>query len=207
MKTFEEYGPYQVFGATVLTFIEGFGAFTILANQYLMDEQIGTNDGTGRLAIEKEKLYPMPNLLRAFARMGKEFGDLPLYQAGLTMQKTAIYPPDMLSQGIVGAFGFIDIGYYLNHAEGGKPLFDLDTHEMRHVGGIGHYSFQPVQGKRELKGFVDIPYPCPYTHGVLVGVSQRFEPSATVTHDPGPCRKHGDKACFYTIKWDKRAAS
>jgi hypothetical protein len=201
MRTFEEYGKFQVFGATVRTFVEGFGAFTVLAHQYLMDEQIGTTDDRGEFIVEKDRLYPMPNLLRAFARMGKEFGDLPLYQAGLTMQKNAIYPPAMLSQGIAGAFNFIDIGYYLNHAEGGKPLFDLATNEMRHVDGIGHYAFKPVQGKKELKGIVDAPYPCPYVHGVVLGVAQRFSPSATVVHDPGPCRKKGDKACYYTVKW------
>ncbi|MBN1208399.1 MAG: hypothetical protein JXB05_26295 [Myxococcaceae bacterium] len=202
MRKFEEYNQFQVYGATVLTFIEGFSAFTLLANQFLLDEQLGTTDGAGGLVIEKEKLYPMSNLLRAFARLGKEFGDLPLYRAGLTIQKNAFYPPSMLEQGIAGAFDFIDLGYYLNHAtRDGKPLFDVVTQKVRHPDGIGHYALRAVPGKREIKGFIDAPYPCPYTHGVILGVAQRFEPSATVSHDPGPCRKLGDKACYFTIKW------
>lgn len=202
MRTFEEYSQFQVFGATVLSFIEGFNAFTLLAHQFLLDEQIGTTDDKGGFIIEKEKLYPMPNLLRAFARMGKEFGDLPLYRAGLTMQRNAFYPPTMLSLGIASAINLMDIGYYLNHAtKDGKPLFDVVTNQMRHADGIGHYSLKAVPGKKEIKGVVDAPYPCPYGHGVILGVAQRFELSATVTHDPGPCRKNGDKACYYTVKW------
>jgi hypothetical protein len=202
MRAFQEYREFQVFGATVLTFIEGFGAFTLLAHQILLDEQVGTSNSQGNFVIEREKLYPMPSLLRAFERMGKEFGDLPLYRAGLTMQKTAIYPPSMLSRGIAAAFPLFDIGYYMNHAsKDGKPLFDVTTNKMRHVDGIGHYSLKAVPGKKEIKGFVDAPYPCPYGQGVILGVALRFEPSATVVHDPGPCRKNGDKACFYTVRW------
>lgn len=202
MRTFVEYSGFQVFGGTVLTFIEGFSTFTLLAHQFLMDEQVGTSDAAGNFVIDKEKLYPMPNLLRAFARMGREFGDLPLYRAGLTIQKNAAYPPSMLSLSLVDAIPFLDVGYYLNHAcRDGLPLFDVTKNEMRYSGGIGHYSLKGVPGKKEIKGFVDAPYPCPYGHGVILGVAQRFQPSATVTHDSGPCRKNGDKACFYTVKW------
>lgn len=202
MRTFEEYSDYLVYGATVLTFIEGFSSFTLLANRFLLDEKIGTSDGLGGLLIEKEQLYPMPNLLRAFARMGKEFGDLPLYRAGLTIQKNAFYPPALISQGIAEAFNMGDVRYYMNHAtKDGKPLFDVDKNEMRHPDGIGHYALKAVPGKKEIRGYVDVPYPCPYTHGVILGAAQRFEPTATVTHDPGPCRKNGDKACYFTIKW------
>ena len=202
MRTFEEYSEFQVYGATVLTFIEGFGSFTLLAHRFLLDEKIGTLDNGGSLIIEKEKLYPMPNLLRAFDRMGKEFGDLPLHRAGLTIQKNAFYPAAILAEGIAEAFNRGDVRYYLNHAtKDGKPLYDVETHELRHLGGIGHYSLKAVPGKKEIRGFVDAPYPCPYTQGVILGVAQRFEANATVTHEPGPCRKNGDKACYYTIRW------
>ena len=48
----------------------------------------------------------------------------------------------------------------------------------------------------------DNPYPCPFDLHLLLAMAQRFESTATVTHDTTkPCRKNGGPSCTYIVKW------
>ncbi len=45
------------------------------------------------------------------------------------------------------------------------------------------------------------PYPCAFDEGIVTGLAQRFEPTATVAHDRKGCRKRGDPSCNYNVTW------
>jgi hypothetical protein len=201
MKDPSEFKDYQILGANVQVILDGFGSFTLLASKILLELGLGKVDseGIGMATLTPTEWYPLDAFLKAFQRIGAEFGDFTLRQAGIHINKVAVVPPDFFQKGIINAFAVVDFPYHMNHAHNGKPMFDPATGQMAE--GIGHFASKPLEGKKQLLCVVDTPYPCAFDEGIVVGMAQRFDPQAKVTHDPKSCRKRGADSCTYSVSW------
>jgi hypothetical protein len=191
-------GQVQVLGANLQIVIDGFQAFTVLSNKILIEEGLGTDDGTGKVKFEAGNWYSLERWLNTLKRVGTEFGHFLLYQSGQTTPKNAVFPPTV--KDIHSALQCIDVAYHMNHAVQGESMFSPNTGEMRE--GIGHYKYSHTQGTRRITIESSTPYPCDFDQGIIVAMAQRFEPSARLMHDASkPCRKNGGASCSYHINW------
>jgi hypothetical protein len=199
MQNPDDYKDFQILGANLKAILAGFGSFTLLASKILLELGLGTIDaeGIGMAEIDPDKWYPLDRFVRAFDRISSEFGDYTLRQVGQNIPKNAAYPPSY--RDLATALGTLDMGYHFNHGKNNQPMFNPQTGEM--VEGIGHMATKPVAGKKLIVCEVDTPYPCSFDEGIVSGLAQRFEPTATVTHDPKSCRKKGAKSCIYNVTW------
>jgi hypothetical protein len=199
MQNPDDFKEYQILGANVQVIMDGFGTFTLLASKMLLEAGLGVADpDTGLAVLQPDKWYPLDSFLRAFDRIGAEFGELTVRTSGLHINKKASVPGDVLSD-IHQTFTILDQGYHFNHAKNGVPMFNPQTGQMTE--GIGHFTTRPGPNKRELMCEIDTPYPCAFDEGIVRGFAQRFDPMSRVTHDPKICRKKGHKACLIHISW------
>jgi hypothetical protein len=204
MQNPEDYKDFQILGANVRVILDGFGSFTLLASKILLETGLGTMDaeGIGMAVIDPAKWYPLDGFLRAFQRIGAEFGDFTLRQAGVHINKQATDPGDILKN-INSAFTYLDQGYHYNHGKNGEHMFNPQNGQM--MEGIGHFTCKtvatPPPGKKQVTLVVDTPYPCAFDEGIVIGMAQRFDPTAKVTHDLKSCRKKGATACHYNVIW------
>ncbi|MBN1204857.1 MAG: hypothetical protein JXB05_08030 [Myxococcaceae bacterium] len=200
MQNLDDLKDTQILGANVRVILDGFGSFTLLASKILLETGLGTMDaeGVGMAVIDPEQWYPLDRFLRAFQRIGTEFGDFTLRQAGSYIPQKAKIGPGFLKD-LPTAFRFLDLGYHLNHAKNGKPMGDPQTGEM--VEGIGHFNTKEVPGKKQIICEVDTPYPCSFDEGICSGIARLMEPTSTVMHDKQTCRKRGADRCIYYVNW------
>ena len=111
-------------------------------------------------------------------------GTLNMVSVGLTVPDTANWPTDIDS--IEAALFSIDVAYHMNHRNGE----------------IGQYRAQQIN-EHLIDVICDNPYPCDFDYGIIYGVARRFRPKDmgfSITHDPGTCRRRGDKACVYHVE-------
>ncbi|HEX8703560.1 MAG TPA: hypothetical protein VF815_32290 [Myxococcaceae bacterium] len=193
----EDLKQFQVLGSSLQSIMGGFGSFTMLASKFLLEEGLGTPDDTMIAQLEPNKWYPLDSWVRVFDRIHAEFGSFTLRQVGMHVPKNAMYPPQITD--VVSAVKMTDIGYHLNHGINGVPMFNPQTGEMKE--GIGHYRAIHTPGQPKISIQVDSPYPCPFDEGLLLALSQRFNPKATITHDKATCRSRNDAMCTYHIAW------
>jgi hypothetical protein len=176
--------------------VDGFRGFTLLANQIMISEGVGTDDGEGNLVLPKGAWLNLRSYLKALRRVEQEFGGQVLRDGGQTVPKHVNLPPQITD--IYSALGSLDIAYHMNHRKSGELLFNPATGKMQE--GIGHYQFQGKPGDTKVSITSDVPYPCAYDHGIVIGMSQRFIKNAQVVHGP-TCRSKGAQSCTYTVTW------
>lgn len=188
----------QVLGANLSNVLNAFGSFQLLASRIMLEEGLGAESADGIVQFDRDRWYPVTRWLATFERVGREYGEGMLGQVGFAVPKNAIFPPFVTD--IDSALKSVDIAYHMNHALNGMPMFSPATGEM--LEGIGHYGYRRVPGKKEIIAECSNPYPCPFDLHLLLAMAQRFELTASVTHDPTrPCRKHGGPSCTYIVKW------
>lgn len=198
MRNRDEFKDIEVLGSNLGSILGGFGSFTLLASKILLEESLGTDDGTGHVKFEPKTWYSLQRFLGAFDRIGHQFGDQILRQVGMSIPRNAVFPPWVGD--VDSAIRSIDIAYHMNHAIRGEPMYSPSTGEMRE--GIGHYGYQRVPGRNVIISECTGPYPCAFDQGILMAMSQRFQPMAVVTHDTvKPCRKNGGASCVYQVSW------
>ncbi len=191
-------GQFQVLGANLQIVLDGFGSFSVLANNILLEEGLGTHERHGAVKFEQGNWYPLARWLKALERIGNEFGHYLLYQSGMTTPKNAVFPPTVTD--IHSALRCIDVAYHMNHATHGESMFNPVTGQMGE--GIGHYVYAHVLGKKQVTIESTTPYPCDFDRGIVIAMAQRFQPSAALTHDASkPCRKNGGASCSYHVTW------
>lgn len=191
-------GQFQVLSSNLQIVIDGFGSFTLIANKILLEEGLGTDDGTGAVKFGANAWYPLELWLKALERIGSEFGNVLLFQSGMTTPKNAVFPPSVTD--IHSALKCIDVAYHMNHAVRGESMFSPHTGEMRE--GIGHYTYSHTPGKNLITMESTTPYPCDFDRGIIIAMAQRFQPTATILHDATkPCRKRGGASCAYHVAW------
>lgn len=181
----------EVNGETVLSVVDGLGAFKIMGRAILNSKGI-TNPAAGGW-------YPQQAWLDAFKEIMAKVGRTTLEAIGKQIPDHAQWPPQI--QTIEDALASIDIAYHINHRKNGKGLFDPGTGTMTE--GIGHYAYQKT-GERQGTMRCTNPYPCNFDLGIIEAVADKFKPagsSITIAHDPGGCRINGDDTCTYLISW------
>jgi len=198
ITNYEKYDSYQVLGAAIQpTVMEGFGNFSILASRVLLDEKLGKDDGKGLAKFEPNEWCPLKNWLRTFDRIAKEYGEYVLRQMGNSVPRNIPFPPHINS--IDSALGSIDVAYHMNHAVNGQVMFSPETGAMKE--GIGHYVAARTPNKKQIVIDCTSLYHCAFDEGLLQAMAQRFEPTASLIHRPGSCRKKGQGNCVYEINW------
>jgi hypothetical protein len=188
----------QVLGANLSNVLNAFGSFQLLASRIMLEEGLGAESVEGIVQFERDRWYPVVRWLSTFHRISREYGEAMLGQVGLAVPKNAVFPPFVTD--IDSAFKSIDVAYHMNHALNGTPMFSQTTGNM--LEGIGHYGYFRVPGKKQIISECTNLYPCPFDLHLLQAMAQRFESTATVTHDTTrPCRKRGGPSCTYIVKW------
>ena len=176
--------------------VKGFGAFKLLAAQYLAAEGIGQLDTEGDIKVNPDDWFNLDAYLRAFEKIKREVAPTVLKDSGQYVIDEARLPPTV--NDITSGLGSLDVAYHLNHMKGGKPMFDLTNGKMEE--GIGHFLFKP-EGANKALVICDTPYPCEFDEGVVKGMAKRFRPTASISHDPKSCRNRGGANCTYVVKW------
>jgi hypothetical protein len=179
MAQFQAHSQHvMVNGQTVLSVVNGMGAFKETARQILKKNGIPNVEPTG--------WYSQQAWLNAFREIANGIGVRTLYQIGRSIPSNAKFPPGINT--IEKALESIDAAYHLNH-RGGE---------------IGHYSFAktgPSKGTMTCRN----PYPCEFDHGIIEAVASQFAPAASklrVQHDPANgCRAKQGEACTYVVSW------
>lgn len=175
---------------------DGFRGFTLLANQIMSEEGVGADDGMGHLLLPVDSWPQLRRYVKSLQRIGKEVGQKVLMDAGQTTPRHAQLPPNITD--IYSGLGLLDVAYHMNHRKHGKYLFDPATGQMEE--GIGHYLYRGKQGDSRLEIIADTPYPCSFDKGIVLGMAQRFKPTAFITHGPS-CRDKGAASCTYAVMW------
>jgi hypothetical protein len=180
MTMFKAMSPNtQVNGQTVLSVVDGMGAFKSRAITILSEH--GIDDP------QPNQWYSQQAWLDAFRTISEKIGPSTLVQIGKTIPKTAAFPPEIDS--IEKALAAIDIAYHMNN-RGGE---------------IGHYTYSANGSKTTAKMVCNNPFPCDFDRGIIIAMSERFAPkgsSPKVQHDDSqPCRKKGCNSCTYLISW------
>jgi hypothetical protein len=198
MRSHTDFGRFQVLGSNLQIVIDGFGSFTLIANSILVEEGLGTHDGSGTVKFDGSRWYPLERWLNVMKRIEKEFGHLLLYQTGMATPKNAVFPPTVTD--IHSALKCMEVAYHMNHAVQGEPMFNPVTGEIRE--GIGHYGYAHAPGKNLITIESTTPYPCDFDQGIIIAMAQRFQPTALLSHDASkPCRKSGGESCSYHVTW------
>lgn len=193
MAEFVAFDPdVEVNGQTVLSVIDGLGAYKIMGRAMLNSHGI-TNP-------VPDQWYSQQAWLDAFKEIAGKVGRATLQSIGRQIPEHADWPPTVKT--IEDALSSIDIAYHINHRKNGSVLFDLTTGAIQE--GIGHYSFQKT-GDRKGTMTCTNPYPCEFDYGIIEAAAEKFKPDAgvtvTVVHDESTCRKNGTDTCTYLVTW------
>lgn len=183
----------EVNGETVLSVVDGMGAFKERALKILADSGI-TDPKPGQW-------YRQQYWLDAFRRISESTGNYTLFNIGKKIPENAQFPPEI--DDIFKGLSAIDVAYHMNHRIGNTPLFDPKTGTMQE--GIGHYRFKK-DGDKKVTMECNNPYPCDFDRGIIEAMAHRFKPSGAsivlVKHDDtAPCRKKGHESCTYHVTW------
>jgi hypothetical protein len=155
---------------------------------------MGRDDGEGNLVLPPGDWLSLYQYLRALRRIEKEVGASVLLAAGQTVPKYAQFPPSIVDA--YGALESMDIAYYMNHRKNGQALFNPASGTIEDD--IGHYVYRGKKGDARVEIVSDTPYPCPYDNGIILGLAQRYQPKAKVTHG-SECRSKDGEKCTYVV--------
>lgn len=194
MAQFVAFNPkVEVNGETVLSVVDGMGAFRDRAYKFL--------ESNGIVNPEAGKWYSQQAWLNAFKAIAQATGDYSLFNIGKKIPENAKFPPEINS--IEKALAAIDVAYHMNHRIDGKILFDPATGAMRE--GIGHYRSEKTV-EREIRMVCDNPYPSDFDRGIIEAMAQKFKPTGAgivvvKLDDSRPTRKKGADSCTYIVRW------
>jgi hypothetical protein len=192
------YSNIQVNGASIYSIVMAIKSFTVLVNDLMVAMKVQTRDASGALMLDPNAWYPMDDYLPVYKKIDMLLGGRGLEKVGSYIPQNSVFPPHV--KDIHSALGSLDVAFHMNHRKDGRDMFNPATGEM--LEGIGHFTYQPVAGKNEARMVCDNPYPCRLDQGIIKGMAQRFEPQATLTHDPDQgCRQKGGASCTYVITW------
>jgi hypothetical protein len=183
----------EVKGQTVLSVVEGMGAFRSQALKILKEN--GIDDPAS------DKWYSQQAWLNAFKEIHDHLGEKTLHSIGKKIPESARFPPEIDS--IFKALAAIDVAYHMNHRLNGKVMFDPATGTMTE--GIGHYQCEKIDDHRVMMA-CNNPYPSEFDRGIILTMAQKFLPSDAkilkAELDPAkPTRKNGADSCTYNVSW------
>lgn len=187
-----------VSGVSVQSIVDAVRSFSVLVEALLEAMKVPPRSDGGARAVDPNVWYPLEDCMLAYKKIDTLLGGRGLEKVGSMVPKNAVFPANITD--VASALQSIDIAFHMNHRRDGKDMFNPVTGEM--LEGIGHYEYHPVPGKNEARIVCGHPYPCRFDQGLIRGMAQRFEPNATLTHDPAQgCRQKGAESCTYIVTW------
>jgi hypothetical protein len=190
----------EVNGTTIMAVVDGLSFFTggldRLANQFLQEADLEA------IVPDEKHWYPQQSWLDVFKRITEQLGDENLFMIGKNIPKNAVFPKEIDS--IEKALSLIDVAYHMNHRnKNGEILFDPNRSTSSvMLEGIGHYTYQKVEGENKAIIKCENPYPCAFDRGLIEAMAKRFVQLSLVKHDDSaPCRQKGAESCTYQITW------
>jgi hypothetical protein len=185
----------EINGMFVDIFLEAFKLFPSVVLKRLLNYGIGTQQGKD-IVVDRQTWYPLDKWLAAHEDVAGSVGPRAAFSIGQQIPKIISLPPTV--NDVHGVLGSLNAMYHMYHRKHGKPMFDPGTGTFQ--SGIGSYGYK-AEGKQKIISVCDNPYPCDLDRGLLVGLAQRFERMARLTHDERSCRKNGSTSCVYTVTW------
>jgi len=178
MVEYKSFSPdVEIIGDSILSVMEGMGAFKKTAYQIL--ENNGIKDPA------PQKWFNFQNYLNAFKEIAEKLGNATLKVVGMKLSKNAVFPPEL--DIIEKVLTVMDQAYHMHYKNGE----------------IGHYSFE-CNGNNKGIMTCNNPYPCAYNIGIIEGLMYKLSKEGqlpTVKHIPGDCRMDGAKHCCYELSW------
>ena len=178
MAVYKSYSPnVEVNGESILSVVEGMGAFKKTAYQILEEN--------GIIDPQPQKWFNLQNYLNAFKVVAEKLGDATLKVIGMKIPETAVLPPQLDT--IEKALTMMDQAYHMNYQNGE----------------IGHYAFEKT-GKNKGIMTCSSPYPCAYDIGIIEGFMYKLRSQGQIPrlkHVPGECRMEGARQCKYELAW------
>ncbi len=179
MASFVAFAPgVEVNGETVLSVIDGMGAFKVMGLKILAEHGI-VDPAPGMW-------YSQQAWLDSFKTIAAKLGPSTLRAIGKSIPQNAQWPPEVKT--VEAALSSIDIAYHMNH-RGGE---------------IGHYTFKANDGHNGTL-VANNPYPSDFDLGIVQAVALKFAPPNTrpnVSLDTSaPTRQDGGDSCTYLINW------
>lgn len=162
------------------SFLAAFGAYKARG-----EKVVARHLGTAALTEDPNATYSAVKFLGAMAELQEQFGGPFMMKVGSFIFDKAVFPPgiDTLTKGME----LVGVAYYMNHSKEAE-------------GRIGGYHWSAT-GERSGRMMLDNPYPCAFDLGIIGTIARRFEPTAKVEHEPGPCRHEGGDTCVYRVEW------
>lgn len=172
----------DVSGETVLSFIDGMGAFKEKALGILSSNNINNP--------QKGEWYKLQHFLDALKVIADTIGPNTLFQIGKKINENVKMPQNTgnVVPNFERVFERINDGFQINHRKG-HP---------------GNYLYEKIN-ENSSKLTTDTAYPCDFERGLVEGFAKRYKPDNAIfvklTHDENQCRKNGSNKCTYIISW------
>jgi hypothetical protein len=197
MKPTEIQPHIEIMGHILNSMLDGFGAFRSLAQRKITSAGIVTQTtANGDLMVDPNSWLSLRRVIGALEEIGREIGGDVLARCGKAVIGNAVFPPTINSA--ESCLESIQISYRMNHRSRGVSYLELDERSATQE--IGDYSSQMLAPRR-FRVVSRAVYPCQFDQGLLLGLVQKFERQARITHDDGSCRRRGGEACAYLISW------
>lgn len=169
----------EVNGETVLSVVDGMGAFKQRAYQIMKENGIDNP--------EPGKWYPQQAWLDAFKAISQNLGSNVLYKIGKSIPENAQFPPDIDS--IEKGLSLIDVAYHMNHRNGE----------------IGSYKFEKTSD-RSGKMICNNPYPTDFDRGIIEAMGTKFKPADSkqvrvMLDQAASGRSSGGDTDIYNVEW------
>lgn len=177
--TQELYPHMEVLGRSVMCTVSALEMVRERATRMLAEK--------GLSPLRPDRWFPLDPLLQVLQDIQEQIGPSTVRSIGRKLPEMASFPadPGTLEEGLRA----IDVAYRKEH---------------RGTGNIGAYRFELV-GRRAGQLVSDTPYPCDLDLGIIEAISDRCRPRdalwVRIDHDPATCRRRGDLACTYHIRW------
>jgi hypothetical protein len=126
--------------------------------------------------------YPLQLSLDVLKAVHDKIGPNTINLVGRKIPEHLAFPEHLDT--VEAALGALDYMYKANHSGGPSGGWTAE-----------------VQGDRKIRLTNSTPYPCDFDQGLVQGVAQLFDRTASVAHEPGACRKDGAEACAYVVRW------
>lgn len=191
MAQFVAFRPgVEVYGAAVLSFIEGMGDFRSRAEAILVQN--------GIRKPQPDSWYPQQAWLDSFKTISEKIGPRTLFAIGRKILDAVEWPPFV--KNLETGLGAIDMNYHRVHRIDGVPMLNEQTGEM--TPGIGHYEFRGITSEKSALMVGNNPYPSEFDRGLITAMGRRFKPGLEVRLDTTqPTRTQGADSCTYIIEW------
>jgi hypothetical protein len=170
----DSYSHITVVGEVIMTVIKS------IESDALCEILLARN---GLKNVRAGELYPMTKWAGLLFDLERKMPTV-CKKAGELIVSTVPLPPHIA--GFEQMLAMHNKAYYMNH---------IGARE----GEIGFFKWEK-KAEKEFSCVSNVPYPCSYDMGIIIGFAGRFNLTATVEHANDACRSKGDPQCNYRVR-------